>query len=142
VRQREKKRLGEEGGHESVSPRRICRRTTIVLRGSRERSRRSGDVLFRDKGERRRGISWGLYRAPRLGGGVGFRASGTMDGAVNAVREEVSGSEEEDDLTCRPRMSVSVGGRTVSGAGGKRAVGRFGPRGLLTLFLSFSFLLF
>jgi hypothetical protein len=46
--------LGEEGGRE---------------RGSGERSRRSSDVSFCDKGDRRRESSWGLYRGLRLGGG-------------------------------------------------------------------------
>jgi hypothetical protein len=49
---------------------------------------------------------------------------------MNVVREEEYGSEEEDDLTCGPCMSVSVGGRrTVLGKsrGGPWAISWPGP---------------
>jgi hypothetical protein len=57
------------------------------------------------------GVHGGYIEGRDLEEGVGFKASGAMDGAMNTVREEVSRSEEEDDLTCGPHMSVWVGGR-------------------------------
>jgi hypothetical protein len=59
VRQRERKGLGERRGRRDVSPCRIRRRTTIVLQGSSEPSRRSGDILVQEKEGEERGEAGG-----------------------------------------------------------------------------------
>jgi hypothetical protein len=66
---------------------------------------------------------------------------------VSTVREEESGSKEEDDLTYGPRMSVSVGGRrTISvspgmGRGLVPGLGQIRSRSLLLFLFCFLFLL-